>query len=299
MSLTLLNLLKRQHGPALARRIYRQMWRPGMAHLAPLTVGQHNLVWKQMTRGGRRPRPLPERPPGFVGDEEREARNFWRRAQKQKVGSKEQVEATAKRREDRRQRRLAAEQDWGARRQRDTIGRTVGEGVFHGDIEEDLARARPGDLEEKAAFRVEPIAHGTELAEGKTDADRKAANIKLRKWERRKRRTNLASQEQRYKVVKTDIDLPGGRPRQGAWVNRGIGPVDPLDPQPAKPQFVEAEKLHVRVPKGYSDEYANKFAMRELRKERRKAQWRKLARQRKSLRRQRLFQRGLAPHPYV
>ena len=255
------------------------------ARLSAGAVARQQRLRQMTGGGGRRPRPLPERPPGFAGDEEREARNFWRRAQKQKIGSKEQVEATAKWREDRRQRRFAAEQDWGARRQRDTITRTVGEGVSPLDIEEDLARADFWDLNDESPRRMEPIAPGTKLAKG---ADREAANKRLRELEMRRRNQNLAARRRPDKVVKTDIDLPGGRARKETWQI-------PLK----EPTIVAAEKVHIRVPKGYSKEYANKFAMRELLKEKRKAQWRARARQRKRLRRLRLFQRGLVRHPYV
>ena len=302
MALTLLSLLKREYGPGLGRRMYAQMWRPGMAKLAPLTrAAQLRHGWGQMTGGGGRVPPDPKtRPPGLdEATTRREERNYERRERSLKIGSEADVTRTAKWREDRRQGNLWASRDRWGKHQAGAIEGTIGEGASFKDVAVRVVGADGDDLKEKSESRVEPIAPGTELAGGKTDADRKAANKRLREMEISKRNQLFALAEPPDKVVKTNIDLPGGRPRQGAWVNRGIGPVDPLDPQPAKPQFVEAEKLHVRVPKGYSDEYANKFAARELLKEKRKERNRARARDEKVARAKRMYYRGRRRHPFA
>ena len=287
MALTLLNQLTRRYGPALARRIYAQMWRPGMAQLAPLSAGavaRHQRL-RQMTGGGGRVPPHPATRPKGLDDlaKRRWKQNIDRRQENTKAGSEADVKATAKWRHQRRRDNLVASHNRWQKNQTDLLRETVAKNDDRVDAYKHTTNLSHENLAGDLPENLQPILPGIELKEGKTDADRKAANERLRRIQLTKKR-QLASAEERKKdkVIPTSIDLSGS----GDDIPWGVAPA--------------AEKVHIRVPEGskYKAGYADKIALRELRKaEADKRKW-AIARERARRRAERLWRRGLRPHPF-
>lgn len=105
MEASYLEWLKRTYGPAAARHLYRQNWRPGMAHLVPGRFGGGGgggRRWgpRDLTIARRRSQPYPKKPPEVAAREREQQKKAGLRqrmgsisAGRGWVGGKDELEA--------------------------------------------------------------------------------------------------------------------------------------------------------------------------------------------------------------